>query len=160
MYSEDIYASWQRLQEPKYDFIFGKLGNDFFLNRKIADIGCGNCMLAAYMKAKGINAEITGSDISLKHLSERKAPIDVALAHGSPFRKVFDIAVAIDVLHLFPVEWPVIPGGWVIAGLFFNSSSFEEKRDLLIERLKGLKIKHEFIMKGPENELFMIAMMV
>ena len=156
MYSERIYTSWSSVQNAKYEFLLSKLGTGFFSGKRIADIGCGPCSFGRFLMSKGIKASVIGTDVSLAHLIEGR-PLPAALARGAPLKPVFDVALALDSLHLFSVDWPLRKGGHAVAGLFFRSDNFEERRKLLHDRLQALEIKKELVMEGRENEIFVIG---
>ncbi len=155
-YFSDIYGSWESIQEEKYASIIDKLGKEFFIGKRIIDIGCGPCGFAAFLSKRKISCDVIGIDKSLKHLRQRAAHIPVMLSGTVPAKSKFDIAVAIDVVHLTGVEWPVKRNGYVIAGMFFNRSNLEKRRQFIRKRIP-FSIEKEWTLKAKESEVFIVA---
>ncbi len=150
MFSSEIYESWRAAQSEKFAFLLERIP-DFF-SGTILDVGCGKDFLKDYLKEKKIDCTIIGTDVNGGDV--------IADANDLPFaNESFDKIICIDSIHLFNNDFQRIlkKNGTIIVGIFFNDSSYEEKRKMLLKKLDGLKILNEFIFSGREKELFVVA---
>ena len=150
MFSSQIYESWRSAQNEKFAFLLEHIPNLF--TDTVLDLACGQNFLKQFLESKNIGCKVIGADIEGGDV--------VADANNLPFVDgSFEKIICIDALHLFGNDFQRIlkRNGTILAGIFFNNESFEEKRRLLLKKLDGLKIIDELIFIGKENELFIVA---
>jgi ubiquinone/menaquinone biosynthesis C-methylase UbiE len=159
--SPSIYNSWHGIQLKKYEKII-KIMPDLS-NKKILDIGIGSGYFEEFLNSKGIKADIIGLDISKEMIKQAKILMPLIIADGDelPFPdNSFDMIICLDTIHLIKehdFSRILKPSSLALISIFFNKQDYEQKRNLLIERLKGLEIIKEISIEGKENELVMLA---
>lgn len=163
MFTPKIYESWRQKQFEKYAKLLEKLGKEKLqeiLSGKVLDIGIGNAYFEEFLKAQKIKAEIVGIDNNEEMIQDAD---NVILGSGDaiPFPdEYFDCIICLDTIHLLKKEdfkRVLKKDGYAIISIFFNRQNLSERRKLLNEKVKGLKIIEEFIVKGEESEIFMIC---
>jgi len=161
MFFSKIYKSWRNIQKEKYEKIFDSIKFELE-NKRILDIGSGSCYLEEFLSNKGIR-NIIALDIDRGMIEQRDIDIPLILADGNslPFKDyVFDLIISIDSIHLIKkndFSGILKKNGFVLFSIFFNKENYEEKKNLLKEKLKSFEIINEFEIKGRENEYFVLA---
>lgn len=170
MFFEEIYESWKPKQFKKYEELSRHVDlKKLFHKKRVLDIASGPCWFEEFLSSRSVDASgFIAVDKSMKHLLERTAQVPAICSDIKKLEKpgvsLFDAIVAIDCLHLIDFDFKkyMKKNGIVVASLFF-SSDMEGKKALLKQKLKGLKIVKEIIIKeGPaykagENEIFVLA---
>ena len=161
MLSPGIYSSWQKLQKEKFIKIKNMLGpfvGEIFSSRTILDIGCGFGYLEKEFKCSFIGVD---KDISMLKNSVKIFQKVLADAKELPFKSdSFDVVVSIDTMHTVEgVDFQRVlrKDGMALLSIFFNDENYSEKRKVLIEKVKDMKILHEFELPGREKEYVLIA---
>ena len=93
MFFDKIYESWREIQYEKYELILPMV-RSYARNGRVLDIGCGKMFFEDFARERSAKFKIISTDI--------EPPADV-LCDGSnlPFKKAFDVVLAIDSLHKF-----------------------------------------------------------
>ena len=159
--SPKIYASWQGIQEKKYEKMLEILPD--LKNKRILDIGFGSGYFEEFLKSKDIEADIIGMDISKEMLKQVKIKMPILVADGNqlPFQgSSFDMIICLDAIHLIKTnDFSRIlkPSGLALISIFFNKENYEQKKDLLKQKLEGFEILKELVIEEKENEIVMLA---
>jgi len=158
--SPKIYQSWKEIQQKKYEKILAILPH--LNNRRILDIGFGSGYFEEFLKTKGVTAEIIGLDPSKEMLKQTKIPIPLLVADGNslPFPdNSFDMIICLDAIHLINNDFSrvLVPSGLALISIFFNKENYEQKRNLLKQKLEGFEILKELKIEDKENELVILA---
>ncbi len=163
MFSEKIYGSWREKQFAKYEQLDNKINlKKLFHKKKVLDIASGPCWFEEFLLSQRIDvSNFLCVDKSEKHLNEKNVDVKTleADARNLELSEKFDAIVALDCLHLFDFYFDryLNSSAFVLASMFFNRQNLEERRKLLRQKLKGLKIQKEINVKGDENEIFILA---
>lgn len=151
MFSSQIYSSWKEVQEEKYKSL---LNFRHIFNGLVLEIGSGSGYLSDFLVANGINASMICVDI--------EKPSDV-LADGAelPFKDtIFDTIISIDAMHLIDdndFARVLKKGGFALLALFFNTENFNERRNLIKQKLHGFEIIAEFELCDREHEYVILG---
>lgn len=154
MYFSHIYQSWEGLQKQKYEGIFSVIGKDFLSEKLALDIGSGSGFLEKFLSGK--ETKIICLDI------DKASKADV-FGDGSnlPFRnECFDAIISIDTMHLIKgndFSRVLKKNGFALLATFFNDSDYEERKRVLLDRMRGFKIMHDFVIPGKENECVILG---
>ncbi len=156
MFFNDVYGSWEEKQLEKYSGIFDVLGNDFLsgvIGKKCLDIGCGSGLFESFAKPR-VKAKIYGIDLS-------EGGCVIGDGDTLPFKsEAFDSVVSIDTMHLLngdDFRRVLKKRGFVIFATFFNDSNFQQRRSMILGKLRGFEILTEFELRGKENEYVALA---
>ncbi len=153
MYFSHIYQSWEGLQRQKYEGIFSVIDKGF-LSGLMLDIGSGNGYLEKFLA--DVDVKLVGLDID-----KDAKPEVIGDGNVLPFRsECFDAVVSIDTMHLIKgndFSRVLKRNGIVLLATFFNDSNYEERKNMLKEKLDGFDIIHEFEIRGRENEFVIVA---
>lgn len=148
-----VYSSWDDIQKEKYEALNKIL--KIFEGKKLLDIGSPDDRFLEFLKANRIEADVVAIDIEGK-------PDVLGDGNHIPFPdNSFDAVVSIDAMHFIKTnDFERILGesGIALFGIFFNNENFEEKRRMIIKKLKNFNIIDEFEIHGKENEYFVLAM--
>jgi SAM-dependent methyltransferase len=98
------YVRWKIASDPVYDAVYQRARGT------ILDLGCGAGVLAAYLRARGYDGEITGIDhdawkievargLSLRDTTFMTADVGQALACPDRLKPVPQLTVMLDLLH-------------------------------------------------------------
>lgn len=164
MFFSKIYKSWEGIQEEKYSRIL--LGFDSgmlskVLAGKVLDVGAGSGFFEKFLEKQGMNlSEWVLVDPDMDMLKETGFQKILGDGNQLPFKPgKFDSLVCMDSIHLIKEDffWALKKDGLALVSLFFNPGNFEEKKEFLRHRLKGLEILHEFSVRGKEGEIFILA---
>ena len=101
-----MYVHWKIAGDPAYDAVFARARG------AILDLGCGAGVLAAYLRARGYEAPITGIDhdarkievaraLSLRNCTFMSDDVGRALARPDGLKPVLHSVVMLDLLHSF-----------------------------------------------------------
>jgi len=156
MFFDKIYRSWKAIQFKKYEKIIKILPS--LKNKKILDIGIGPGYFEAFLKSKGITADIIGIDPSKEKLMEKKI-----IADGSalPFtNNSFDAVICLDTIHLIKnddFKRILKPSGLALFSIFFNKQNLEERKTMIKSKLKKFTILKELIINEKESEYVVLA---
>lgn len=160
-FSPGIYKSWQRVQKEKFLDMKKRLGflaGELFHKKLILDIGCG----FGYFERE-FRGNFIGVDNNLHMLRGHVAvfPRILAAAEHLPFREgSFDTIVSTDTMHTVRSSdflRVMKPGGYAIFTMFFNDENYEERKNMLLEKLKGMTLVKEFDVYGKEKEYVVVA---
>lgn len=158
MFFDKIYGSWKGIQEKKYKEIFSILDKEFpnLLKEKIVlDIGSGRGYFESFLEKRGPKKIINLDIIPDKSLS--------LLGDGNhlPFQDVFfDIIISVDTMHLINNNdflRVLKDDGYILFSNFFNDENYEERKNMLKDRLKDFKILKEFELDLKEKEFVILA---
>ncbi len=160
-FSPGIYASWQGMQKEKFIQIknhLGPLSDGIFRNKLILDIGCGFGYLENEFRGDFIGVD---RDLSMIKNSVAVFPKVLADAKFLPFvDESFDTIVSVDTMHTvdgIDFQRVLKEGGISLLSIFFNNDNYSERRKMLLEKVSGMKILHEFELIGKEKEYVLIA---
>ena len=160
-FSSGIYGSWQRLQKEKFVQIkkhLGPLSDEIFGNKIILDVGCGFGYLEDEFKEKFIGVD---KDITMLKNSVAIFPKVLANAKDLPFLDgSFDVVISIDTMHTvegLDFQRILKEGGICLLSIFFNDENYSQRRGMLMEKVSGMKVLHEFELLGREKEYVIIA---
>jgi len=161
MFSSKIYKSWKNIQKDKYENIFDSIKFEL-RNKRILDIGSGSCYLEEFLSNRDIR-NIIALDINKEMIRQSNIDTPIIVADGNelPFKNsVFDLVISIDSIHLIEkndFKRVLRKNGFVLLSTFFNKENYEEKKNLLKEKIKSFEITKEFAIEGKENEYFVLA---
>jgi len=155
MFFDKIYGSWEDIQKKKYEKMMQIMPD--LAGKKILDIGIGSGYFEGFLKANGIDADIIGVDVS-KEMHEGSVRAD---GDELPFvDSSFDMVICLDTIHLIITDdfrRVLRKDGLVLFSIFFNKQNFDEKRDMIKNRLSGFMVVNELTIEGKENEYVVIA---
>ena len=160
-FSQNIYSSWQGIQEQKFREIkrvLGPMASDMFHDKIVLDIGCG----FGYLE-KSFRAEFIGLDNNKAMLSKQATIFPRVLGDGDslPFGAgSFDTVISIDTMHLLKTDdytRVMKTGGFVLLSIFFNDQNYMEKKESLMKKAEKLEIVNEFEIHGKEKEYIIVA---
>ena len=164
MFFSKIYKSWEGIQEEKYDRIvkgFDSRDLAWTFSGRVLDVGSGTGYFERFLKKNGFDIKKwVCLDTDAEML--RQSDFVRVLGDGNllSFKKgIFDNLVCLDSIHLIREDffWVLKNGGHALVSLFCNPGNIEEKKEYLKKRLKDFQIIGEFISKGKENEIFVLA---
>lgn len=164
MFFSKIYKSWEGIQEEKYNKIIKGFGTRdltwTFLGR-VLDVGSGTGYFEKFLKKNGFDIkEWVCIDPDADMLKEGGFSRILGSGNHLPFReKTFDGLVCLDSIHLIKENffWVLKSGGHMLVSLFCNPGNLEEKKAYLKNRMKGFMIIKEFVFRGRESEIFILA---
>jgi SAM-dependent methyltransferase len=164
MFFSKIYKSWKGIQQEKYKAIMENIGSSVFdelVRGRVLDVGSGSGFFETFLERRGFGL---GEWVCLDPDPDmlRGGGFSRMLGDGNrlPFRPgSFDSLVCLDSIHLIQgdVFWALRPGGLALVSLFSNPGNLEGKRRVLMERMEGMEIVKEFLAKGKEGEIFILA---
>jgi SAM-dependent methyltransferase len=161
MLSTDVYGSWDRIQAEKFRRMKGRLHGEILeklLQGQVLDIGCGSGFLQ-----RELPGDYIGVDNDEKMLRSSVVQFPRVLGDGNklPFSDYsFDSIVSMDTMHLIRTKdfaRVLRPGGLVLFTTFFNDENYEDRRKMLLEKLKDFVIVDEFTMDTKEKEYVVVA---
>ena len=157
----DFYGSWTAVQKEKFAQIKRRLQPEMLEKIKkgtVLDVGCGNGLLQ-----KEFDGHFVGVDVDEKMLAKSVSIFPCVIGDGSslPFADYsFDAVISVDAMHLIKgrdFARVLKPGGIVLMAIFFNDSNYEERKQMLMDKLKGMKIIDEFTVNTKEKEYVVVA---
>ena len=160
-FSPGIYGSWQRLQKEKFNQIkkhLGPLSDFIFGDNIVLDVGCG----FGYLENE-FNGDFIGVDRDLSMIKNSMAvfPRILADAKDLPFIDgSFDTVVSIDTMHAVEgkdFQRVLKVDGVALLSIFFNDENYSERRKMLLDKVEGMAVLHEFELIGREKEYVVIA---
>lgn len=161
MLSKNIYQSWHGLQKQKFVEMKKHLGStvdEIFRGKLVLDIGCG----FGYFE-KSFKGKFVGLDNDITMLRGNVAIFPRVLGDGDklPFKnETFDTVISIDTMHLLKNDdflRVLKQGGSALLSVFFNNDNYTERRDMLLSKVKGMKVVKEFDIMGREKEFVVVA---
>ena len=161
IFSPDVYSSWKGLQKEKFKSIKRLLGPfeaDMFRDKLTLDIGCG----FGYLE-KEFQGSFVGIDNNLSMLTKQVTDFPRVLGDGDkmPFLDCsFDTIISIDTVHLLKMDdytRVLKPGGIVLFSTFFNRENYQEKKEMMMEKIGKLEFIKDFEIHGKEKEYVVIA---
>ena len=153
MMSTNIYSSWQSIKRH-----LGSTVDEIFRGKLVLDIGCG----FGYFE-KSFNGKFVGLDNDLAMLRGNVAIFPRVLGDGDnlPFKaEAFDTVISIDTMHLLKNDdfsRVLKQGGTALLSVFFNNDNYLDRRDMLLKKVKNMKIIKEFDILGREREFVVVA---
>ena len=164
MFFSKIYESWEGIQEEKYKRILLGFDTDLLakaFSGKVLDLGSGSGFFEKFLQKEGFNlSKWVCLDPDLDMLRESGFQNMLGDGNRLPFKKKsFDCIVCLDSIHLIREDffWVLKPGGFALVSLFFNPGNLNNRRKFLKERMKNLETVKEFLAKGRESEIFILA---
>ncbi|MEK6888092.1 MAG: class I SAM-dependent methyltransferase [Candidatus Aenigmatarchaeota archaeon] len=161
MMSTNIYSSWRSLQKEKFVEMKRHLGgtmNEIFQRKLVLDIGCG----FGYFE-KSFKGNFVGLDNDPAMLRGNVAIFPRVLGDGDklPFKdETFGTVISIDTVHLLAGNdfFRVLkPGGTALLSVFFNDDNYQDRRAMLLKKVKNMEIVREFDILGREKEFVVLA---
>jgi SAM-dependent methyltransferase len=165
MFFSRIYGSWRGIQEEKYRTILENIDPETFnslVNGRVLDLGSGSGFFEDFLKGHGFDVSgwvcLDPDPDMLRECGE----FHRMLGDGNrlPFRPgSFDSLVCLDAIHLLKEDfsWVLRPGSPALVSLFCNPGNAGERRRLLKDRMRGFRIVREFLSRGRESEVFVVA---
>ncbi len=156
-----IYSSWRDIQFEKYEVMY-ELMKKYEIDLGLSlDIGCGPFYLQEFFEEKGVEAEFICIDID-KDLKTSSYDFLIADGNRLPFKsETFDTVFIVDSLHFinrFEDVYNVLKfNGYIFVSTFVNIYNYELKRDEVEKKLKRFEILENFLNKGREYELVVLA---
>ena len=156
----EIYGSWSKIQEEKYDKILTLMKESGIrISGRILDIGAGPLFFEKFLEKKGVDTSgFVCIDIEKKYASGRGFVLADGVRlpfSGNSFRLIF----CIDAIHLIgngkEMERVLAPGGYAIVCSFFNEENLAIIEKGIVKKLNGFKLSKKTIIKGRENELIL-----
>ncbi|MBI2578234.1 MAG: class I SAM-dependent methyltransferase [Candidatus Aenigmarchaeota archaeon] len=161
MFFSEIYGSWRKIQEEKYEGLWSILGRDFFAafeKRRVLDLGCGSGYFESFLRSRGVNAGIISVDVEF---TKKVSPFVIADGDSLPFRDgSFDIVVCVDTAHLLggsDFRRVLRKNGILLMSVFFNGTNYGERAEMLKEKLGGFEILLEFETGKRERDCVIVA---
>ena len=100
-------------------------------------------------------------DISMLKNTVKVFPKVLADAKDLPFKSdSFDVVISIDTMHTVEgIDFHRVlrKDGIILLSLFFNDENYLDKRKMLLEKVKGMKVLKEFELSGREKEYVIVA---
>jgi SAM-dependent methyltransferase len=168
MFFSKIYKSWEGIQEEKYRKMLLGFDKDLLaatFSGRVLDVGSGSGLLERFLQKEGFDLygwACLDPDHDMLKEGEWKHSFKGMLGDGNhlPFKpESFDNLVCLDSIHLIREDflWVLKRGGSIMISIFCNPDNMKEKRKSLEKRLKGLEILDEFVSRGRESEIFILA---
>ncbi len=164
MFFDKVYKSWRSIQEEKYEEIFRMIGERFlnvFREKLTLDIGSGEGYFEGFLEKKGITHKIVCLDSDKEVLEKCSSLRLIGDGNCLPFRDCsFDIVVSMDTMHLISkndFRRALKDNGLAIFSTFFNAENYEERKNMLKEKLDGFEILLEFELRTQEQEYVIMA---
>jgi len=164
MFFSKIYESWKGIQEEKYKNILENIDSNVFdkiVKGRVLDVGSGSGYFEKFLEKRGFNLkEWVCLDPDPDMLKESGFERMLGSGNYLPFKpKSFDCIVCLDSIHLIREDffWVLKPGGFALVSLFFNPGNLNNRKKFLKERMKDLETAKEFLAKGRESEIFVLA---
>lgn len=168
MFFSKIYKSWEGIQEEKYRKMLLGFDKDLLaaaFSGRVLDVGAGSGLLERFLQKEGFDLYgwvCLDPDHDMLKGGEWKFPFERMVGDGNhpPFKpESFDNLVCLDSIHLIKEDffWVLKRGGSIMISIFCNPDNIEEKRKSLKKRLEGMELLEEFVARGRESEIFVLA---